>query len=174
MAIVGVTGVQVKILGASCPHAVVSRRHSARYSSKLRTSINPRHGLHYSRRRSASLVSPVPKSYSAASASLETAANTLVAGEATDDVASANTSNDSVVYDAVVIGAGIGGLVAATQLALKGAKVALLEKYVIPGGSSGFFTKEGYTFDVGSSVMFGFGNKVVTRTAPFLFSPRPH
>ncbi|KAH8939030.1 hypothetical protein BDL97_15G015700 [Sphagnum fallax] len=63
-------------------------------------------------------------------------------------------------YDAVVIGAGIGGLVAATQLAIRGARVMLLEKYVIPGGSSGYFQRDGYTFDVGSSVMFGFSDKV--------------
>lgn len=63
-------------------------------------------------------------------------------------------------YDAIVIGSGIGGLVAATQLAVKGAKVLVLEKYVIPGGSSGFYERDGYTFDVGSSVMFGFSDKV--------------
>lgn len=62
-------------------------------------------------------------------------------------------------YDAIVIGSGIGGLVAATQLAVKGAKVLVLEKYIIPGGSSGFYQKDGYTFDVGSSVMFGFSDK---------------
>ncbi|XP_024981972.1 prolycopene isomerase, chloroplastic isoform X2 [Cynara cardunculus var. scolymus] len=62
-------------------------------------------------------------------------------------------------YDAIVIGSGIGGLVAATQLAVKGAKVLVLEKYVIPGGSSGFYERDGYTFDVGSSVMFGFSDK---------------
>ncbi|KAJ0539452.1 putative prolycopene isomerase [Helianthus annuus] len=64
-------------------------------------------------------------------------------------------------YDAIVIGSGIGGLVAATQLAVKGAKVLVLEKYVIPGGSSGFYERDGYTFDVGSSVMFGFSDKVL-------------
>ncbi|GMN39617.1 hypothetical protein TIFTF001_008835 [Ficus carica] len=62
-------------------------------------------------------------------------------------------------YDALVIGSGIGGLVAATQLAVKGARVLALEKYVIPGGSSGFYERNGYTFDVGSSVMFGFSDK---------------
>ena len=63
-------------------------------------------------------------------------------------------------FDAIVIGSGIGGLVAGTQLAVKGARVLVLEKYVIPGGSSGFYHREGYTFDVGSSVMFGFSDKV--------------
>ncbi|XP_038686938.1 prolycopene isomerase, chloroplastic-like [Tripterygium wilfordii] len=52
-------------------------------------------------------------------------------------------------HDAIVIGVGIGGLVAATQLAVKGARVLVLEKYVIPGGSYGFYQREGYTFDVG-------------------------
>ncbi|KAI3897408.1 hypothetical protein MKW92_040206 [Papaver armeniacum] len=63
------------------------------------------------------------------------------------------------IYDAIVIGSGIGGLVAGTQLAVKGANVLVLEKYVIPGGSSGYYEKDGYTFDVGSSVMFGFSDK---------------
>ena len=63
-------------------------------------------------------------------------------------------------YDAIVIGSGIGGLVAATQLAVKGARVLVLEKYLIPGGSSGYYERDGFTFDVGSSVMFGFSDKV--------------
>lgn len=79
-----------------------------------------------------------------------------------DDVAEGkrkNSGGGGGGYDAIVIGSGIGGLVAATQLAVKGAKVLVLEKYVIPGGSSGFYERDGYTFDVGSSVMFGFSDK---------------
>lgn len=69
-------------------------------------------------------------------------------------------------YDAVVIGSGIGGLVAATQLAAKGARVLVMEKYVIPGGSSGYYERDGFTFDVGSSVMFGFSDKVRSPCPP--------
>lgn len=66
------------------------------------------------------------------------------------------------MFDAIIIGAGIGGLVTATQLASKGAKVLVLERYLIPGGSAGYFQHQGYTFDVGASMIFGFGNKGTT------------
>jgi len=65
-------------------------------------------------------------------------------------------------FDAIVIGSGIGGLVTASQLAAKGAKVLVLEKYIIPGGSGGSFKRKGYTFDVGASMIFGFGEKGYT------------
>ena len=69
------------------------------------------------------------------------------------------TSNPSPIWDVIVIGAGIGGLVTASQLAAKGAKVLVLERYLIPGGSGGSFKRDGYTFDVGASMIFGFGEK---------------
>ena len=69
-----------------------------------------------------------------------------------------NTRN----FDAIVIGSGIGGLVTASQLSAKGAKVLVLEKYIIPGGSGGSFKRRGYTFDVGASMIFGFGDKGYT------------
>ncbi|MBE9126528.1 MULTISPECIES: carotenoid isomerase [unclassified Coleofasciculus] len=65
-------------------------------------------------------------------------------------------------FDAIVIGSGIGGLVAATQLAAKGAKVLVLERYLIPGGSAGYFERQGYRFDVGASMIFGFGTDGTT------------
>ncbi|MBW4666122.1 MAG: carotene isomerase [Cyanomargarita calcarea GSE-NOS-MK-12-04C] len=65
-------------------------------------------------------------------------------------------------FDAIVIGSGIGGLVTATQLAAKGAKVLVLERYLVPGGSAGYFERQGYRFDVGASMIFGFGRSGTT------------
>ena len=72
------------------------------------------------------------------------------------------TISPTQTYDVVVIGSGIGGLVTATQLAAKGAKVLVLERYLIPGGSGGYFEREGYRFDVGASMIFGFGDRGTT------------
>jgi prolycopene isomerase len=68
-------------------------------------------------------------------------------------------SETAQAWDVIVIGSGIGGLVTASQLAAKGAKVLVLERYLIPGGSGGSFRRAGYTFDVGASMIFGFGQK---------------
>lgn len=72
------------------------------------------------------------------------------------------TISPATTFDVVVIGSGIGGLVTATQLAAKGAKVLVLERYLIPGGSGGYFEREGYRFDVGASMIFGLGEKGTT------------
>ena len=70
-----------------------------------------------------------------------------------------STTPGAPSYDVVVIGAGIGGLVTASQLASKGARVLVLERYLIPGGSGGSFKRNGYCFDVGASMIFGFGEE---------------
>ena len=57
--------------------------------------------------------------------------------------ASASVQPDPIAattWDAIIIGSGMGGLVTATQLASKGAKVLVLERYTIPGGSGGYLT----------------------------------
>jgi len=74
----------------------------------------------------------------------------------------ADLSATASAWDAIVIGAGMGGLVTATQLAAKGAKVLVLERYLIPGGSAGYFERGGYRFDVGASMIFGFGTQGTT------------
>ncbi len=72
------------------------------------------------------------------------------------------TSSPNPLFDVIVIGSGIGGLVTATQLAAKKAKVLVLERYLIPGGSAGYFERQGYRFDVGASMIFGLGDKGTT------------
>jgi prolycopene isomerase len=78
------------------------------------------------------------------------------------DLAGASQMTNSPEFDVIVIGSGIGGLVTATQLAAKGAKVLVLERYLIPGGSAGYFQRQGYRFDVGASMIFGFGTRGTT------------
>ena len=51
------------------------------------------------------------------------------------------------VYDAVVIGSGVGGLVAANLLAREGLKVLLAEQHYMVGGYCSTFRRGGYTFD---------------------------
>jgi phytoene dehydrogenase-like protein len=50
-------------------------------------------------------------------------------------------------YDAVVIGAGIGGLVCANLLAREGLAVLLVEQHYMAGGYCSTFRRGGYTFD---------------------------
>ena len=50
-------------------------------------------------------------------------------------------------YDAVVVGAGVGGLVCANLLAREGARVLLVEQHYMVGGYCSTFRRAGYTFD---------------------------
>ena len=50
-------------------------------------------------------------------------------------------------YDAIVIGAGVAGLVCAAFLAKGGKKVLLVEQHFIPGGYCTSFKRKGFTFD---------------------------
>ncbi len=50
-------------------------------------------------------------------------------------------------YDAIIIGAGIGGLVCGCYLAKAGMKVLIVEKNAQPGGYCTSFTRGGFTFD---------------------------
>jgi prolycopene isomerase len=51
-------------------------------------------------------------------------------------------------YDVIVLGAGLGGLAAASILARKGQRVLVLERHAIPGGYATNFRRDGFTFDV--------------------------
>ena len=61
-------------------------------------------------------------------------------------------------YDVVVIGSGIGGLVAAGLLARYGRRVLICESHTLPGGAAHAFKREGFTFDSGPSFYCGLGD----------------
>ena len=61
-------------------------------------------------------------------------------------------------YDTVVIGAGIGGLSAAAVLARSGANVLVVEHSHRPGGACSSFRAGDFCFDVGATLMQGFGS----------------
>jgi len=60
-----------------------------------------------------------------------------------------NSPNEYIVedYDVIVIGAGLGGLGAACQLALADSKVLLLEKHNVPGGFATSFVRGRFEFE---------------------------
>jgi len=60
-------------------------------------------------------------------------------------------------YDAIVIGAGLGGLAAATTLAHEGLGVLLLERHNVPGGYATSFVRGRYEFEVALHKMSGIG-----------------
>lgn len=57
--------------------------------------------------------------------------------------------------DAIVIGSGIGGLVAGALLARYGKQVLVCESHSIPGGAAHSFTRQGFHFDSGPSFYCG-------------------
>lgn len=52
-------------------------------------------------------------------------------------------------YDVVVVGAGLGGLVAASLIARTGRSVLCLDKHYVPGGNATLFRRREWEFDVG-------------------------
>ena len=65
---------------------------------------------------------------------------------------------DQYDYDAIVIGAGFGGLGGALTLAESGLKVGLLEALNYPGGCASTFTRRGYAFESGATLFSGFAD----------------
>lgn len=59
-------------------------------------------------------------------------------------------------YDALVVGAGFGGLGAALALAERGRRVIVCEAQRYPGGCASTFTRSGCRFDAGATLVSGF------------------
>ena len=55
--------------------------------------------------------------------------------------------------EVVVIGAGMGGLAAAARLAALGHRVTICERSADVGGKLGWFTRDGFGFDTGPSLL---------------------
>ena len=66
--------------------------------------------------------------------------------------------------DVIVIGSGIGGLTAAALLQQRGISTLVFEKNRYPGGSCSSFQRNGYRFDAGASVFYGFGENGTSGT----------
>src|SRR3954470_2720574 len=64
-------------------------------------------------------------------------------------------ADDPALLDAVVIGAGFGGLGAALTLAERGARVAIVETLTYPGGCASTFRRNGYRFESGATLFSG-------------------
>jgi phytoene desaturase len=60
---------------------------------------------------------------------------------------------DPVRTDAVVVGGGVGGLCAAIRLRAAGHRVTLLERNDVVGGKLAVLERDGFTFDVGPSLL---------------------
>ena len=56
-------------------------------------------------------------------------------------------------YDAIIVGGGLSGLTAASLLAKRHLKVAVIDKSYQPGGSCGVFKRKHVTFDQGSAML---------------------
>ncbi len=56
---------------------------------------------------------------------------------------------DCETFDAIVVGAGTGGLTVAALLARGGRSVLVLDQHAVAGGNATVFKRPGYEFDVG-------------------------
>lgn len=62
-------------------------------------------------------------------------------------------------YDVIVVGAGLGGMTAASLIANRGLSVLMIEQQNKPGGACTSFKREDHIFDVGAAMLYGFGEK---------------
>src|SRR5512139_266898 len=72
--------------------------------------------------------------------------------------------DDAVIadsYDVIVVGSGLGGLTAAALIAKRGLRVLLVEHHYLPGGMCTTLRRKGFSFDTGTALLYGFGERGV-------------
>jgi prolycopene isomerase len=69
-------------------------------------------------------------------------------------------------YDVIVVGAGLGGMTAGGLLAKQGLSVLMIDRQDRPGGSCTSFRRDDIVYDVGTAMIYGFGE---TGFKPFRF-----
>jgi phytoene dehydrogenase-like protein len=62
-------------------------------------------------------------------------------------------------FDVIVVGAGLGGMTAASLLAKCGLSVLMIDQQNKPGGACTSFKCEDHVFDAGAAMLYGFGEK---------------
>jgi len=62
-------------------------------------------------------------------------------------------------YDVIVVGAGLGGMTAASLLAHRGLSVLMIDRQAKPGGACTSFKRKDVVYDVGAAMLYGFSNK---------------
>jgi phytoene desaturase len=67
------------------------------------------------------------------------------------------TENEKTKYDAIIVGAGLGGLACGALLAKSGLKTLIIEQHSIPGGYCTSFKRKGFTFDAAVHFTEGLG-----------------
>jgi prolycopene isomerase len=62
-------------------------------------------------------------------------------------------------FDVIVVGAGLGGMTAASLLAKGGLSVLMIDQQNKPGGACTSCKREDHVFDAGAAMLYGFGEK---------------
>ncbi|HTW92058.1 MAG TPA: FAD-dependent oxidoreductase [bacterium] len=64
-------------------------------------------------------------------------------------------------YDVIVVGSGLSSLTAAALVARGGLSTLLVEHHYLPGGMCTTLRRKGFSFDTGTALMYGFGERGV-------------